>query len=302
MNILVTGGAGFVGSHLIELLLKQGHKVLVIDDFSSGKVTNIPYGNKDLSVKNWDISKPMDDFKDEINNCEVIFHLSAKPLSINTDVEQAKIMYETNVTGTYNLMSILDSKIHIVFVSTANVYGSGRLFWSESPFRITSTYGYTKCIGERIVEAKTNPYTIFRPGTIVGIRGRCFPNCLVWCCVNNESVSIFRGGNVVRDIIDVRDAVHSFSRYNNFYGIYNLGGRNETTGKQLVNLVAKIGKKRGFKLKPKFIKDSPKTFIVESTLMTNPLFTPKFTLKETIKTLFDYYERGGIEPPRWESL
>lgn len=305
MKVIVTGGAGFVGSHLVEYLLNKGHEVTVVDDFSSGKTENVPI-HKNSRILNWDISQPFNDRLISIlKSIDTIYHLAAKPLSINTNQEDAKSMYETNVTGTYNLVKNAHPMTRIVFVSTANVYSEGRKISVLHPFNITSVYGYTKAIAERIVEISKRPYIIFRPGTIVGIRGRCFPNRLVWCAVNNIPVKIFSNGKSIRDIIDVRDVARLLVEQNNLSlhinNINNLGSNTEVSGKELVDIVSKISKKRGFKLKSKFIPTKPKTFVLESTLLTDPLFKTKYTLQETIESLFDYYSLGGVEPPVLES-
>ena len=75
MNCLVTGGAGFIGSHLVDKLIDEGHKVLVLDDLSTGKKENI---NKKADFMEWDISKNWDDIGITIENIDVIFHLAAK--------------------------------------------------------------------------------------------------------------------------------------------------------------------------------------------------------------------------------
>lgn len=304
MNTFVTGGAGFVGSHLVEYLLNKGNKVTVIDDFSSGRIENVPI-HKNSRIINWDISKPFSKrIKKLLLSADVVYHLAAKPLSIDTTEEEERKMYETNVTGTYNLVKSISKITKIVFVSTANVYSEGRKILVSDPFNITSAYGYTKAIAERIVEVSKRPYKIFRPGTIVGTRGRCFPNRLVWCAVNNKPTQIFSNGDTRRDIVDVRDLVRFLVDYTIYLGaknISNLGAHNETSGSALVELVSRIGKKRGYKLKTEFIQTKPESFVLESTLTTDSIFVPKYTLQETIETLFDYYSLGGIEPPSWES-
>ena len=307
-KILVTGGAGFIGSHLVEALVNGGHKVIVTDDFSSGIRENLLGVLGNITIRNWDVC----DFNPEVY--DIVYHLAAKPWSKNREISdeeyyiQKFTMFETNVIGTYyQLQQFNQSDNLFVFTSTANVYGDGRKLKENSPFNIPSQYGYTKAVAERLVVLSGNPYVIFRPGTVIGPRGRCFPNRLVWCAVNDVPVEIFNNGNTWRDIIDVRDVVSALLLAEKLpHGIYNLGSNVETRGNYLVKLIECIANKRGHSLKCNFVPWYPKGYVPESTLVTklegSGLWKPKYSLVETLETLFDYYEKGGFEPPSWKKL
>tara|TARA_R100001015_G_C4632568_1_gene196294 strand:+ start:2181 stop:3089 length:909 start_codon:yes stop_codon:yes gene_type:complete len=121
MNCLVTGGAGFIGSHLVDKLIDEGHKVLVLDDLSTGKKENI---NKKADFREWDISKNWDDIGITIENIDVIFHLAAKA-RVQPSIESPIEYHNANVNGTLNmLVAARDAGVkRFVFSSSSSVYG-----------------------------------------------------------------------------------------------------------------------------------------------------------------------------------
>ena len=121
MNCLVTGGAGFIGSHLVDKLIDEGHKVLVLDDLSTGKKENI---NKKADFMEWDISKNWDDIGITIENIDVIFHLAAKA-RVQPSIESPIEYHNANVNGTLNmLVAARNAGVkRFVFSSSSSVYG-----------------------------------------------------------------------------------------------------------------------------------------------------------------------------------
>lgn len=306
MKILVTGGAGFIGSHLVEALINKNHEVTVVDNLSTGKKENLQ--NICSKLKNkilLDISQESERLSllQEENQFNIIYHLAAQPWSIGNDI----LTFNTNVVGTYNILRSLWKETKIIFISTANIYGNGRRFRESRKFVNCSVYGLTKYLGEEMVKNYGNFFVIFRPGTVIGTRGRCFPNRLVWCVINNKPVQIFNNGETIRDIIDVHDVVSALILAQDLpKGTYNLGSNTEVSGKDLVLLVSEMAKARGYKLDYKFTSNYPSNYVPESSLVTRLrkfiLWKPKYHLIESLEGLFDFYEKGGPEPSSWESL
>ena len=119
MKCLVTGGAGFIGSHVVEELLKQGHKVTIIDDLSLGKKENIP---KEATFHHISITSP--DIKTYLAGHDVIFHLAALP-RVQYSIQEPIKTHEVNVNGTLNLLQAakeLGIK-RFVFTSSSSIYG-----------------------------------------------------------------------------------------------------------------------------------------------------------------------------------
>ena len=151
MNCLVTGGAGFIGSHLVDKLIDDGHQVLVLDDLSTGKRENI---NEKADFIQWDISKNWDDIGISIENIDVIFHLAAKA-RVQPSIESPIEYHDANVNGTLNLLvAARDAGVkRFVFSSSSSVYGDVEekdLPTSEDAnLNPISPYALHKSIGEQ---------------------------------------------------------------------------------------------------------------------------------------------------------
>lgn len=308
MRVLVTGGVGFVGSHLVEALVRKGHDVSVIDDLSSGREENIKTVRSSVRFSKADLV--LLENSDWVSKFGVIFHLAAHPWSKaeNDWVTQSSV-YHANVTGTYNVLRLMRPTARIVFTSTANLYGEGLRHKVVDGIKITSMYGFSKYLAEQMIRRSGRRYQIFRMGTVVGPRGRCFPNRLVWSMINRKSVKLFSNGETHRDIIDVRDVVSRLTLTTlRRHGFGNLGTNSEVSGRQLALIVDSVGQNRGHDpLSVGFVRDSPPGYVKDSTLLTycchSPDWLPKHNLRDSIATLFEYYEKkGSIEPPSWESL
>lgn len=287
MNV-ITGTSGFIASHLAEAL----PDAVGIDKSES------PYTQfvADISNRYFTWSG---------GEVDTLYHLAAEPLSLYEGnwLTASNRAFMVNVDGTFNLIRELKPK-RVVFASTANLYGEGRKRTTSSPIKISSPYGYSKFVAEKVLEKSGIPTTILRLGTVAGPRGRTFPNRLVWCAVNGVYVSLFCDGCSLRDIIDVRDVVSAMTA-NIPPGVYNVSTGSEVRGVQLAELVADEAKRRGYKLNYSLKPGAPKGYVKCSTLFTGKIsnhWRPKHSLSDTISTLFDYYESPGArEPPRWDA-
>jgi UDP-glucose 4-epimerase len=265
-NVLISGGAGFVGSHLAEALLNLGHSVAILDNFSTGNIRNIK--NTTAKVRQADILKQTE--KSGIDKYDTIFHLAAKPFSKAKEdwFSESHGIFQTNVVGTHNILRLMNPKCHFIAASSASVYGEGCNLLETSPYNPKSAYGYSKTIMEQTIKYSGKNYTIVRPGTIIGPRGRCFPNRLVWTAIHNQPCQLFDKGEVLRDLIDVRDVVSALIRImsSKTYGIFNLGSNTEISGFDLAKTFISIAKH--FNLKPTAVPTSfvPSDFVRESTL------------------------------------
>jgi len=160
MKIVVTGGAGFIGSHLVDRLIKEGHKVIVVDNLSTGKKENL---NKKAKFYKIDICSPKipQIFKKE--KSEIIFHLAALP-RVPLSVEKPVLTSKVNILGTVNIFkSAIDSGAkRIIFASSSSVYGDQKklpLKESMAPNPI-SPYGLQKLVCEQFAKLFTNLYKV----------------------------------------------------------------------------------------------------------------------------------------------
>jgi UDP-glucose 4-epimerase len=153
MRSIVTGGGGFIGSHLCERLLKLGHKLIVIDNFSVGKKKNLESIKNKVSVIDADIRN----YKKIINyfkNIDNVFHLAALA-DIVPSIEKPNDYYSTNVSGTFNvLQASIENKIkRFVYSASSSCYGVPKQYPTSETSEINPKYPYalTKRLGEELV-------------------------------------------------------------------------------------------------------------------------------------------------------
>jgi len=150
-SILVTGGAGFIGSHLVDSLLKNNaEKITIIDDFSGGSQNNISHlkDNDKVTIVNGSISdKKL--VSSLVSRSDFVFSLAASKLVVS--LKTPRVDVETNVVGVYNILeAAMDSDVRIVHASTGSVYGSSDVPMAEDhPMNPTTIYGISKLAAEQ---------------------------------------------------------------------------------------------------------------------------------------------------------
>ncbi|MGB3512083.1 MAG: NAD-dependent epimerase/dehydratase family protein [Microcoleaceae cyanobacterium] len=218
MHIIITGGAGFIGSHLCELLLEKGDKVIVVDNLTTGKLTNLPQ-HPDLSLIQKDIlTCQATDFPQSIDG---IVHLAATP-SVNTSWLKPLEIHQNNLSSTLVVIELCQAlKIpKLVFASSAAVYGNPiKLPVTEShSTQPLSPYGLQKLCSEQYLNLFAQKYNF----SAVNLRffnafgSRQDPNSpysgVISIFVNamkkNLPITIFGNGKQTRDFIYVKDIVN----------------------------------------------------------------------------------------------
>ena len=247
-NILITGGAGFIGSNLSEYLLKKGFNVIVIDDLSTGKIKNISNNKIKFYKKDvLDINKI--NFK---TNIDIVVHLAAKAeILISKDKED--IYAKSNLDALQSLLNFTSqNKIKkFIFASSASIYGDTMNKKINENFRSDPKhfYAYTKLIGEKMIinYSKMNKfdYTIFRFFNIYGKNSVAVVAKFIAQKLQNKRITIFGNGQQKRDFLHIDDlnyAIHQsikIKKSNN--QIYNLGsGKSES----VINLKKIVSKKK----------------------------------------------------------
>ncbi len=160
MKIIVTGGAGFIGSHLVDKLVELGHRVSVIDNLSTGRRENL---NKKAKFYKIDICSPKISEIFEKEKPEIVFHLAALP-RVPLSVKDPFLTTKVNILGTVNIFkSAIDNKVkRIIFASSSSVYGNQKklpLKENMSPYPI-SPYAVQKLTGEKFAQLFTELYKI----------------------------------------------------------------------------------------------------------------------------------------------
>jgi UDP-glucose 4-epimerase len=207
-KVAVTGGAGFIGSNLVARLITKGHDVVVVDDLSTGLLSNV----KDQACEFRELS--ITDFsglKSVIKDCETIFHLGARG-SVPRSIKNPVATHEVNATGTLNVLEVArESGAHVLFSSSSSVYGRNmQLPKDESMWLGPMTpYAASKLAAEAYLQAYTSAYkvptTLLRFFNVFGPRQRpdheyaaVLPKW-IWLAMHNQPIHVFGDGNASRD-------------------------------------------------------------------------------------------------------
>ena len=217
MKIVVTGGAGFIGSHLVKRLLKEGTEVTVIDNLYRGKLEKIEphFRNKRLRYINSDI-RNMDDMMQLIKGANIVFHLAAQSNVLGA-VEDIDYSFSTNVTGTFNLLSAAKEAgvRRFIFTSSREVYGEALCLPVDEnhPLQSKNAYGASKVAGETYCRgfAETGSFdvVVLRLANVYG-KGdynRVIPIFLEKFR-NNSTVQIY-GGKQLIDFISIEIVIET---------------------------------------------------------------------------------------------
>ena len=318
MRALITGGAGFVGSHLAEKLIEQNHSVHVIDDLSTGSIENIEHlkNEKEFSyvietIENQGVVAEL------IDKCDVVFHLAAA-VGVKLIVESPVRTIETNIHGTEIVLKHANKKKkRVLIASTSEVYGKS----TDIPFHENAdlvmgatvmgrwSYACSKAIDEFLSLAywkeKHLPVIVFRLFNTVGPRqtgryGMVLPT-FVKQALLGQPITVFGDGKQSRTFTYVGDVVQALvklARKDEAVGqVFNIGGKDEISIEGLAKKVKQLtasnseivyipynqAYEEGFEDMPRRVPDLTKI---------NKLigYEPKVSLDETIKKVIEYYE------------
>ena len=154
-QVIVTGGCGFIGSHLVELLLETGHRVTVVDNLSTGKLSNLSSvsDNSDLEIKQVDVNDS-DSLQEILSGVEIVFHLAALA-SIVPSIDNPLEYYRANVDGTVSVLEAARSAgvRRVVFAASSSCYGIPDSYptTEDAPIRPEYPYALTKWLAEQTV-------------------------------------------------------------------------------------------------------------------------------------------------------
>jgi UDP-glucose 4-epimerase len=265
MKVLITGGAGFIGSHLAEYLLARGDEVYILDDLSTGSIENIEQFKDHPSftyhidgIHNRRLTAELVDL------CDVIYHLAAA-VGVRLIVESPVRTIETNIQGTEIVLSLAAKKRkRVLITSTSEVYGKRE----HTPFREDDdlvlgppdkgrwSYACSKAIDEFLAVAywkeKRVPTVIVRLFNTVGPRqtsqyGMVVPT-FVTQALNGEDVTVFGDGSQSRCFLHVRDAVRALVGLAEHEGalgeVFNVGSDEEVTILELAQRIVKMTRSR----------------------------------------------------------
>lgn len=254
MRALVTGGAGFIGSNLVELLMESGHGVVVLDNYSSGYRENLA-GFPGVRVVEGDVRDEAA-VREAIDGCEVVFHLAASvgnTRSIDHPIQDSEI----NVLGT---LRVLEAARHhglrkVVFSSSAGIFGELKTIpiREDHPAEPDTPYGASKLGAEKLCLAYAKLYPLecvcLRYFNVYGVHQRydAYGNVIpifAHRALRGEPLVIYGDGEQTRDFINVRDVAMANYRAalsQNVSGAFNVASGTRVTINQLASMLAEAG-------------------------------------------------------------
>jgi UDP-glucuronate 4-epimerase len=311
MTILVTGGAGFIGSHVVERLLDRGDRVTVIDDFNdfydpSVKRRNVaPFASRVRVVEAdiGDTATLRDTFQHE--RFDTIVHLAAR-VGVRPSVAHPRLYIQVNVVGTQNLLELAREfgVRKFIFGSSSSVYGvNGKLPFSESDpiFNPISPYAATKLAAEALCHVYHHLYGLdmvcLRLFTVYGLRQR--PDLAIHkftsAIADGKAVEIYGDGSTRRDYTHIEDIAQGvlacFDREFGFE-IINLGESRTVELRELVRLIEKaVGKKAQIRQLSAQPGDVPVTYADISKAKRLLDYHPQVTIEDGIQGFVDWFRK-----------
>ncbi|MEM0000031.1 MAG: SDR family NAD(P)-dependent oxidoreductase [Desulfurococcaceae archaeon] len=258
MTVLVTGGAGFIGSHLVDKLVGLGLKVKVIDNLTSGRLDNIKKHIEEglIEFVEGDLKRP-EMIKKVVRGADVVFHFAANP-EVKVSTINPEVHFNENIVATFNLLEAvrLENVKTIVFASSSSVYGEPPEIPvnEDAPVKPVSVYGASKAACENLLHAYSKLYGLnviaLRYANIVGPRLRhgVIYDLLVKLFRDREVLEVLGDGTQVRSYLHVKDAVEAtiltWLKSGRGFSVYNVGNVDWISVKDIVEiLLARLGLK-----------------------------------------------------------
>jgi len=299
MKLVVTGGAGFIGSHLVKFLSRKGHDVSVIDNLTRGKIENLKSIEKEINFFKSDITDYAE-IKNILKNADGVFHEAAL-----TSVSESYIKKEeyqgVNIHGTENIFKLAkEFGIKVVYASSASVYGNSITIpiTEEHNRKPINPYGSTKLEAEYLAEKYSKSgtqviglryFNVYGKGqnpNYAGVITKFQENIMT-----EKSPIIFGDGSQVRDFISVDDVCHAnlaAMKSNEKNGFFNIGTGTVTSIKNLAELMIRLS---GKSLKPEYSnlpEGDIKLSQADIHLAENNLsWKPKVTLEDGLSEFFN---------------
>lgn len=310
MISLVTGGCGFIGSHIVDKLLKEGHTVRVIDNITTGRLENLEHhkNNNNLKIYQLDI-RNKEEIKDVFKNVDYVFHMAALA-DIVPSIQKPWEYYSTNVLGTYNVVECAkDAEVKkLVYAASSSCYGIPEKFPTNEGEKIQPQYPYalTKRLGEETVlhwgQVYGLPVISLRLFNVYGTRSRTSGTygavfgVFLAQKLAGEPFTVVGTGEQTRDftyVTDVADAFYTAAISDVVNQVFNVGSGGTYSVNRLCELlegeVVHIPKRPG----------EPDCTFADTTKIENVLhWEAKISLEEGVKKILENIEYWK-EAPIW---
>jgi len=310
---LVTGGAGFIGSHLVDALIGKGKKVRVIDNFSSGRMEFLSHHNNNVEIIECDLLD-FENVNRAMEGIETVHHLAANPdIRLGTEVTDTDLKQGT--FATYNILEAMrkNNVKNISFASSSAIYGEAEEMPTTEkygPLLPISLYGASKIASEVLITAWIGTFGgkawIHRFANIVGPRGT---HGVIFDFIHKlkktpDRLEVLGDGFQEKSYMSVGDCVnsmlHLIGNTNNDVNLFNLGTGDTCSVRRIAEIVVEESKFRNVKIeytggKRGWAGDVPKTFLnVDKLLKTG--FEPTRMSEETIRDcVIDLIDEIGLK-------
>ena len=292
MRFVVTGGAGFVGSHLVKFLLKNSHEIIVVDNLHTGKKENLESVIDKIEFQKIDI-RNYESMENILKNIDGVFHQAALTV-VQDSFSNPKEYYDVNVQGTENIFKLsIENKFKVVYASSSSVYGHKQKMPIEENMerKPINPYGQTKLECEHLFEKYSKLggsiiglryFNIFGKGQTIEYAGVITK--FIERLKKGKAPIIFGKGSQIRDFISVDDVANAnlmAMNHNESNLLVNIGSGKAISILELANMMIKIA---GTELNPTFTKslqgDIEKSHADISLAKKSFGWKPEITLQE----------------------
>ena len=307
-KVLITGGAGFIGSNLVEELLKKNYEITVLDNFSTGHLSNVSEFKNKITIIKGDI-RDYSLVEKHLSDKNIVFHLAAM-VSVPESVKFPKECEDININATKNILDIcLKNDIKFIFASSAAVYGEDRTEIKTENLQTIpiSPYGWSKLKVEKLCEnysKKGLKYVCYRNFNVYGPKqdfnhpySAVIPSFISKALINQD-LNIFGEGYQTRDFIYVKDIVGAMivGAEEKINGVFNLGCNDIINLRDLASLIIK---KTGSSSKIIF-KPGRDGDIMHSRASSDKIFNAinwrsKYSFNEGLNYTLNYYTKTNIQ-------
>lgn len=309
MRFLVTGGAGFIGSHLSDKLVKLGHKVTIIDNLAVGKLKNLKLISNKINFINKDI-RDYERINKYFKNIDCVFHLAALA-DIVPSIDNPDDYFATNVTGTFNILKACRKyKVpRVVYSASSSCYGIPKKYPTSEKAEISPKYPYalSKRLGEELILHFGKVYnlnvTSLRFFNVYGPRARTSGTygavfgVFLAQKLANKPFTVVGDGRQKRDftyVSDVVDAIIKVQKSRNLNGeIFNVGSNTTVS----INKIVKLLKGKVIKI-PKRPGEPDVTYADIAKIKKKTNWKPKVSIDRGIKFLLENVE-DWRDAPVW---
>ena len=310
-KVVVTGGAGFIGSHMVDLLVKEGYEVTIIDNLVNGRLDNIEHHKGKVKFVHVDISEYETPLEEYFENVDYVFHYAALADIVPSITNPIKY-HKANVDGTIRVLEAARKSKNLkkfVYAASSSCYGIPDIYPTPetSPIKPEYPYAHTKTVGEQYVmhwgEVYDMPVVSMRFFNVFGVRhrtsgtyGAVFGVFLAQL-LNNKPLTIVGDGEQTRDftyVTDIVEACYMASQSAISGEIFNVGSDNTYSINYLVELLG--GEKVYIPKRP----GEPESTYADISKIKRMLgWQPKVSFEEGVKIMLENIEQWR-EAPLWD--